>query len=143
MSQPTRYGGMRRFRIERPDFVAQGIVFSDGTTVVRWFGERPRTTVHASLEQLEAWLHNHATLFRLEVAQFRWEDPICFNCGVEISRTAYGQWCSACGAVSDTPYLETRPNASSGRWATASSLELKSTTLWDHLREAGHGRPPE
>jgi hypothetical protein len=116
---------MRRFRIDRMQdltgvsgtgCVAQGVVFSDGTTVVRWLGKSPTTTVHPSIESVEA-IHLHGGASKL-----RWEDPICFACGVEIDRNAYGQWCSACGATSDKPFLETRPDPSLGRWVPAMTI---------------------
>jgi len=123
--KPTGYGGMRRFRIDRvvdvtgvsgTGCVAQGIVFSDGTAVVRWLGESPTTTIHSSIESVEK-IHLHGGASKL-----RWEDPICFACGTEIDRTAYGQWCSACGATSAEPFLETRPDPSQGRWIKAGSI---------------------
>lgn len=128
-TNPTRYGGMRRFRIDRyqdptgvsgTGCVAQGVVFSDGTVVVRWLGESPTTTVHGSVESVER-IHLHEGRSRI-----RWEDPICFCCGTEIDRNAYGQWCSACGSTSDAPYLETRPDPSQGRWVKAGTLQPRT-----------------
>lgn len=115
--EKTSYGGMRRFRLDRDrdvsgvsgtGCVAQGVVFSDGTTVIRWLGSSPTTTVHDSVESVERiHLHDGAT-------RFRWEDPICFACGSTVERP---DWCSACGALGGKePFLETRPNPSLGRW---------------------------
>lgn len=105
----TKYGGMRRFRIDRREdptgvsgtgCVAQGIVFSDGTTVVRWLGNWPTTTLHPSIESVEH-IHLHEGRSTL-----RWEDPICSRCGTEIDRL-HGVWCDACGAQ-NAASLETR-----------------------------------
>jgi len=123
--KPIRYGGIRRFRLDRREdptgvsglgCVAQGCVFSDGTTVVRWLGEFPTTTVHPSVESVEH-IHLHAGR-----TQFRWEDPICFQCGCETSDTR-GLHCFQCGASSADPYLETRPNPSLGSWHPALTIE--------------------
>lgn len=128
---PTCYGGMRRFRIDRETdvtgvsgtgCVAQGVVFSDGTTVVRWMsGATPTTTAHASIESVEA-IHLHGGLSKL-----RWEDPICFACGSEIDRHNFGgcQWCSECGATGDkeAPYLETRAKPVLGEWRKALTVK--------------------
>jgi hypothetical protein len=134
-SRKTSYGGMRRFRIDRyadptgvsgTGCVAQGVVFSDGSTVVRWLGKSPTTTVHDSVESVEA-IHLHGGASKL-----RWEDPICFACGTEIDRcTVGGQWCGACGANGgSTMYLETRPDPSQGSWAPAVRIEAQ---------KSGHG----
>jgi hypothetical protein len=53
--------------------VAQGVVFSDGTTVVRWLGDMPTTTVHQSIESVEH-IHLHGGASRI-----RWEDPMPRN----------------------------------------------------------------
>lgn len=127
MTEPAkklRYGGMRRFildRLEDPTgvsgtgCVAQGCVFSDGTTVVRWLGASATTTVHDSVESVET-IHLHGGR-----TKFRWEDPICFQCGCENSDSR-GRWCSACGATTDEPFMETRPNPSLGSWVAAIKL---------------------
>jgi hypothetical protein len=120
---------MRRFRIDREvdptgvsgtGCVAQGIVFSDGTTVVRWLGKTATTTVHDCIESVEA-IHLHGGASKL-----RWEDPICFACGTEIMREARNQWCSACGATGDEPFLETRPDPSQGSWVYAGTTKPAS-----------------
>jgi len=45
--------------------VATGVVFDDGTTVIRWLGERPSTVVWASMADAVA-IHSHdgATRFK-------------------------------------------------------------------------------
>lgn len=45
-------------------FVAEGCVFDDGTTVVRWRGATPTTTVHADLDSVKA-IHLHAGATRM------------------------------------------------------------------------------
>lgn len=121
-----KFGGMRRFRLDRHSdptgvsgtgCVAQGVVFSDGTTVIRWMsGKMPTTTVHDSVASVEAiHLHEGRTAFR-------WEDPICFQCGCEISETG-GLHCFQCGASTSEPYKETRPNPSLGTWRPAVTIE--------------------
>lgn len=129
MTKQQTYGGMRRFRIDRKvdvtgvsgtGCVAQGVVFSDGTTVVRWLGEHPTTTVHPSVESVEH-IHLHGG-----ASSIRWEDPICFQCGAEIERDMSSpkhQHCYSCGASGDEPYLETRPNSSLGGWKPALRIE--------------------
>lgn len=128
MSKQQTYGGMRRFRIDRradptgvsgTGCVAQGVVFSDGTTVVRWLGEHPTTTVHPSIESVEH-IHLHGG-----ASELRWEDPICFRCGAEIDRAMRAplQWCISCGATSDEPFMETRPRPELGGWVPALRVE--------------------
>lgn len=123
--QPTRYGGMRRFRLDRAKdptgvsgtgCVAQGVVFSDGTVVVRWLGAHPTTTMHPNIESVEH-IHGHGG-----ATTIRWEDPICFACGATHDVAKHITWCSACGAQdADPPCNETRPPGG-GTWVKAVEL---------------------
>lgn len=65
--------GARRFRLERDvdvsgvsgaGVVADGVVFSDGVTVVRWRGARRSTVVWDSLDDVEA-IHGHGGATRV------------------------------------------------------------------------------
>lgn len=38
--------------------VAEGVVFSDGTTVLRWLGSHPTTGIFESIDYL-TWVHGH------------------------------------------------------------------------------------
>ena len=52
-SRATSAKGPRTFHLTRDgtaDKFAEGVVFSDGTTVTRWLGDYASTTVHASPE---------------------------------------------------------------------------------------------
>lgn len=120
-----KYRAVRRFWLDRKvdvtgvsgtGTVAEGCVFGDGTTVVRWLGDHPTTTVHPSVESVE---HIHLHEGRTE---FRWQDPICFVCGTENSETN-GMHCYECGASTDEPFMETRPNPSLGKWTKALTVE--------------------
>lgn len=99
---PVRYGGMRRFRLDRQQdvtgvsgtgCVAQGVVFSDGTVVMRWLTEHRSTAVYADVSDLEViHLHHGATVIR-------WQDPICFFCGgALIDDEEIQHHCFGCGA---------------------------------------------
>lgn len=59
---------MRRFELHRDQdvsgvsgtgVVAEGVRFTDGTTAVRWHGERPSTVVWECIEDAEA-IHGHS-----------------------------------------------------------------------------------
>ena len=59
--------GMRRFVLERNTdhsgfsgvgVITQGVVFSDGTVVMKWLGRFPTVTVFGSVYELEA-IHGH------------------------------------------------------------------------------------
>lgn len=101
VEKPT-YGGMRRFRLDRKKddtgvsgtgCVAQGVVFSDGTTVLRWLSDKNVTTVvHDSIYSVEE-IHCHDGN-----TEIRWEDPICFNCWVTTIRFDSTE-CDQCGAT--------------------------------------------
>lgn len=65
---------MRRFELHRDHdvsgisgtgVVAQGVVFDDGTAVVRWLGQRRSTVVWSSIEDVEA-IHGHGGATRIE-----------------------------------------------------------------------------
>lgn len=91
---------MRRFYLDRhrdvtgvsgTGCVAQGVMFSDGTCVLRWFGKNPTTTIHQSLESVhEIHLHGGAS-------SIRWRDKCCFACGADHDQQDLPH-CSACGA---------------------------------------------
>ena len=58
---------MRRFHLLRAEdetgvsgkgIVAEGVVFTDKTVVIRWFGSNPNTVFHDSLEAVEK-IHGH------------------------------------------------------------------------------------
>lgn len=64
---------MRRFQLQRDvdvsgisgvGTVADGVVFSDGVTVVRWRGERQSTVVWPGIEDVEA-IHGHGGATRI------------------------------------------------------------------------------
>jgi hypothetical protein len=125
MTTKTTYGGIRRFRLDRQEdptgvsgtgCVAQGVVFSDGTTVVRWMGDHPTTTTHPSIESVE---HIHCHEGRTKI---RWQDAICFQCGATtLSDDAVG--CDQCGACwSGLPFMETRPDPSLASWKPALTI---------------------
>jgi hypothetical protein len=44
--------------------VAQGVEFDDGTTVVRWLGSTPTTTIHANMASVEK-IHGHMGYTRI------------------------------------------------------------------------------
>ncbi len=65
---------MRRFLLARDvdvsgvsgtGVVAQGVVFDDGTAVVRWLGERRSTVVWSSIADVEV-IHGHGGATRIE-----------------------------------------------------------------------------
>lgn len=58
---------MRVFHIDRTfditgvsgtGIVAEGVLFSDGTVVLRWLGSTPSTVIHSSIEAVER-IHCH------------------------------------------------------------------------------------
>jgi hypothetical protein len=68
---------IRTFYLDRPTdvtgvsgtgLVAHGVVFDDGTTVIRWLGEHRSTVVWPSLEDAVAIHGHHGT-------KFVWDDP--------------------------------------------------------------------
>ena len=68
---------MRRFVLERDHdvsgisgtgTVAEGVQFTDGKVVIRWYGARPSTVVWESIEHAEA-VHGHNGATR-----FVWQD---------------------------------------------------------------------
>lgn len=75
---------MRRFKLHRHDdvtgvsgtgIVAEGIVFSDGVTVIRWRGRHASTVVWGSIQSaIEIHGHGGAT-------EFRWLDDAPATCG--------------------------------------------------------------
>jgi hypothetical protein len=65
---------VRRFRLARDvdvsgvsgvGIVADGVVFPDGVSVIRWRGERQSTVVWPSVEDVEA-IHGHNGATRIE-----------------------------------------------------------------------------
>jgi len=123
MGEITKYGGMRRFRLDRIEdatgvsgtgCVAQGIVFSDGTVTMRWMTELRSTAFYSSIEDVEA-IHLHGGKSVL-----RWEDPICFACGITLVSPG-AEFCDTCGAswTGQRPHMETRRDRSLGRWNPA------------------------
>ncbi|GAA0695206.1 hypothetical protein GCM10010193_57430 [Kitasatospora atroaurantiaca] len=69
---------MRRFVLDRAvdvsgvsgtGLVAEGVLFSAGTAVVQWLGDRPSTVVWPSLEMAES-IHGHGG-----ATTIRWVDP--------------------------------------------------------------------
>lgn len=46
--------------------VAEGVIFSDGSVVVRWLGETPTTAVHADIHSVER-VHGHNGATRVEI----------------------------------------------------------------------------
>ena len=112
-------GGMRRFRLDRErggprQCVAQGVVFGDGTTILRWLGATPSTATYTSLATMEAiHLHDGTTV--------RWEDHCCFTCGASAGPSDGPGWCSCCGSTWDTPADMIEPGG--GRWVKAITLE--------------------
>lgn len=122
---------MRRFRMDRTEdatgvsgtgCVAQGVVFDDGTVVLRWLTKFRSTAVYATLEEAEAiHLHGGASVFRFE-------DPCCFACGAHLmaSEIKLGN-CLACGAgqtdAKGELYYGARPDPKMGRWVKVGTLE--------------------
>ena len=83
-SDPTGVSGTGR--------VAEGCVFTDGTTVVRWLSETATTTVHNTIESVET-IHCH-----VGQTQILWEDPICWQCAAVLMMEEQTQrHCTACG----------------------------------------------
>ena len=113
--RPIRYGGMRRFRLDREfpiagrteiHCIAQGVVFGDRTTVLRWLGDHPTTTIHPTVESVEAiHLHNG------QRTRFRWNDPICWRCGACLEQSEWlAKHCFECGAGQGEEFCyDTRP----------------------------------
>lgn len=108
------YGGMRRFRLDRKEditgrsgtgCVAQGVVFSDGTVVMRWMTERRTMAFYQCLEDLE-FIHLHHG-----DSSLRWEDPICWQCSASLEyHERAGSHCFACGAgQGEDLCFDTRP----------------------------------
>lgn len=118
---------MRRFYLDRKadvtgvsgvGTVAQGCVFTDGAVIVHWLGEHRTTTIHPSIETVEA-VHCHGGLTAI-----RWRDAICFACGgTVIHDDASG--CPYCGATWAEPHFETRPNLSLGSWKPALTINAR------------------
>lgn len=121
---------MRRFRLDRhkdetgvsgTGCVAQGVIFYDGTVALRWLTEHKSTALYASLAELEA-IHLHGG-----ASSLRFEDPICFACGVTLTHDEWnGKHCLACGAgqadEKGEVYFGARPNPSMGGWHKALTL---------------------
>lgn len=71
---------------------AQGVVFHDGSIVVKWMASKPYRTEHfESVDQLRVLNGGNMKI--------RWEDPICWRCGAHFE---YGErrsgFCYGCGA---------------------------------------------
>ena len=73
MREP-RGAPVRTFHLQRDEdvsgvsgvgIVADGVVFPDGVTVVRWRGKRQSTVVWPSIEDVEA-IHGHGGATRIE-----------------------------------------------------------------------------
>lgn len=126
-----RYGGMRRFRLDRREdptgvsgtgCVAQGVVFSDGTVAMRWMTKHRSTAFYSCVADLEViHLHHGATVIR-------WQDPICFCCAAMLEDfEKLDRHCYACGAgqgrdTTQPLYNETRPDPSLGSWGPAITI---------------------
>lgn len=130
MSAPYKPGGMRRFRLARArggprTCVAQGVVFWDGTVVLRWLGNDASTITFTSLATMET-VHVH------DETWIRWEDFCCFVCGTECGPAVGPGWCSACGATWDEPASMPEPAPSARSWrakTTTAEPELEAENL--------------
>lgn len=123
---------MRRFRLDRHEdasgvsgtgCVAQGVVFEDGTAVLRWLTKHRSTAFYASLEELEA-IHLHGGSSSL-----RFEDPICFACGAHLMwDEQLVKHCYACGAGQGAKlHYEARPDPSLGSWTPVITIGREET----------------
>lgn len=113
---------MRRFYLDRTvdvtgvsgtGCVAQGVVFTDGTVVLRWFGQNATTTIHSSMESVEV-IHLHGG-----ASKIRWRDKVCFACGAteEHPEQAFCIYCGASGAPVD------KKDPSLGSWVKAITIK--------------------
>ncbi len=77
--------------------VADGVVFDDGTTVVRWRTEHRSTVTFDSLEDAQA-IHGHGGQTRFVFCDY--EGPVAWMCALCFAYLDNGQpWCDTCGAT--------------------------------------------
>lgn len=96
---------LRRKKMGREDgtprflVVAEGVVFCDGSCVVRWLGDTPTTVLHEDIDSVEN-IHRHDGTTRI---QWHAQDPICGTCasgnlmGDPVTTKKYQ--CGACSTI--------------------------------------------
>ena len=115
---------MRRFQLQRDHdvsgisgtgIVADGVEFPDGTTVIRWRGERQSTVVWPSIEDVEA-IHGHGGATRIVWIDQRGSTDTCVHCGCRLQHKSTdgpgwglhaegsAQGLYSCGRESGQPY---------------------------------------
>jgi hypothetical protein len=121
---------IRTFYLDRPTdvtgvsgtgVVAHGVVFDDGTTVIRWLGEHRSTVVWPSLEDAEAIHGHHGT-------RFVWDDPAYHHRPEVIARAA------ALDAAAEIITTRWHLNAAAGKRATPEEF---ATEFAEDLARAG------
>jgi hypothetical protein len=111
---------MRRFFLDRIEdqsgvsgtgCVAQGIIFTDGTAVLRWLTQFKSTALYATMDELVA-IHCHGGKSKI-----RWLDKVCFQCGCTADNNYGPGHCLQCGASWDSPVDGKDPSLGSWRRA--------------------------
>ena len=144
-NQPYNPGGMRRFRLNRAtlgwqnhniirvtpegeipeklrvfygDCIAQGCIFTQGFTVLRFLDRKDVEVRTETFETFEACQETYPEVD--DSHQYRWQDKCCFRCGADVDHNHGPGFCDACGASWDE--AADWPDPSKGRWVHALTL---------------------